>query len=181
MESTHKTLLRLFACLLFAGFLHCGRAYAQPMGTDAGQESGLIIGVAHADTSDDKQMDGQHNLRLDTWLYNDSPVPQVVDWRTRRVRSKSTTLNNSQHDFYGTFIIEPGEIILMKSYYYFKSGFPKDYWFSVRDGNQTVHATRVIPMQSNRGQFSKLSPIIQQRLIDAFLDHPDFLWWYRKY
>lgn len=143
--------------------------------------SGLIIGVTAVDKPDATQMDATRNLRVWTFLYNNSPVTQVVDWRTRRLRSTKITADNSEHDYYGLFYIEPGEIVFMKSFFFFKTGFPGKFTFSVRDQAQKIYSMPAQPMSTNKGPFQALPESVQQRLIDAFLDQQDFKWWYRAY
>lgn len=154
---------------------------AQSMST-AAADSGLIIGVTAVEKPDPTQLDLHRNIRIYTFLYNSSPVRQVIDWRTRRLRSARITAEISDHDYYGTFIVDPGEVVLMKSFYYYRTGFPGPFTFSVRDENQTIYSVPAVPMATNRGRFETLPPAVQQRLIDVFLENqPSFRWWYKQY
>lgn len=145
--------------------------------------SGLILGISAVDRPDPTQLDATRNIRVYTYLFNNSPVPQAIDWRTRRLRTKKLSCEISDHDYYGTFIIEPGEVVLMKTFFYYHTGFPgKWFSFSVRDINNNLYEVPAIPMETNKGPFGLLPAPIQQRLIDTFIAHqPLWKWWYRWY
>jgi hypothetical protein len=155
---------------------------AEPTPPPPPDANGLIVGVSAWDRPDETQLDATRNIRVYTFLYNNSPVPRVIDWRTRRLHSHKLSAQISRHDYYGTFIIQPGEVILMKSFFYYHTGFPGKFTFSVRDIEGNDYSVPVQVQATNVGPFSSLPAEVQQHLIDVFLDNQmQFKWWYRAY
>lgn len=145
-------------------------------------DDGIILGIGAVDKLDDVQLDSTRNIRIFTYIYNNSPVTRVIDWRTRRLHSHKVSAFISDHEFYGEFILKPGEIKFMRSYFYYKTGFPGKFAFSVRDeSHNVVYSVPLFPQATNLGPFASLPVPVQHRLIDAFLSDPSFKWWYTKY
>jgi len=160
----------------------CVSAVAQPMHTEASIDpTGLIIGVSAVQKPDDTQLDLTRNIRVYTWIYNNTPTIQAIDWRTRRLRSKKISAYISDHDFYGVFLLQPGEIKFMHSFFYYKTGFPGKFTFSVRDDGRRVYEVACLPQATNKGPFATLPVPLQHHVIDACLNDPTFKWWYREY
>lgn len=143
----------------------------------------IIVGVTAVERPDQTQSDATRNIRIYTFLYNNSTVPQVIDWRTRRLHSPKVSASISENEDYGLFNLAPGEVVLMKSLFYYQTGFPGKFTFSVRDRDQNVYAVPAMPMATNAGLFGNLPVALQQRLIQTFLaaQSKQFKWWYRDY
>lgn len=181
----------LLALVLLALLCAGGGASAYPAATDgtAAQPSPdtraetLIVGVTAVEKPDEKQSDAIRNIRVYTYLYNNTPVPQVVDWRTRRLKSAKVSAFISEPEEYGLFLIAPGEIVLMRSFFYYKTGFPGAFTFSVRDRDQRVYSVPAVPQATSIGAFSSLPVALQWRLVQTMLAQQaeGFKWWYLQY
>lgn len=188
MPLHHKVRLLLGLCVV-ATLSLVAPASAQPMNTGvagpppAAAADALIVGVTAVDKPDQTQADATRNVRLYTFLFNNSSQPQVVDWRTRRLRSPKASASISETEMQGLFVIAPGEVVLMKPMFYYQTGFPGKFTFSVRDREQRVYSVPAVPMATSAGPFGSLPAGVQQQLIQTFLaSQPrDFKWWYREY
>lgn len=187
MSLHHRAGLMVGVCLA-AALSFLAPAASQPTETDVAAPpppitAPIIIGVTAVERPDQTQSDATRNLRVYTFLYNNSTVPQVVDWRTRRLRSAKVSASISENEEYGLFHIAPGEVVLMKSFFYYPTGFPGKFTFSVRDRDQNVYEVAATPMATTAGDFGKLPVALQQRLIQTFLaaQPHQFKWWYRDY
>ncbi|NDD30151.1 MAG: hypothetical protein EB084_17990 [Proteobacteria bacterium] len=182
----HLTTLAMCASLLL---LTAGAARGEvgSGGTErasaAAVDDGLIVGIAHIDRPDQTQVDATRNIRVYTYLVNTSKTPRVIDWRTRRLRSPKLSALISDSEKYGLFVMAPGEIVLMKSFFYYKTGAPGAFTFSVRDREQRVYSVPAKVKLTSHGPFDELPEELRSRLIQTFLANQaqGFRWWYPQY
>lgn len=187
MSLYHRARL-LVGVFLVAALSLLTPACAEPMDTGASTTpppiaAPIIVGVTAVERPDQTQSDATRNIRVYTFLYNNSAVPQVIDWRTRRLHSPKVSASISENEDYGLFHIAPGETVLMKSLFYYQTGFPGKFTFSVRDRDQNVYAVPAVATATSAGPFGNLPVGLQQQLIQTFLaaQAHQFKWWYRDY
>ncbi len=169
----------LVATVLFLAML-VPPVVAQPMATGGSEEPhGLLIGVTAVERPDPLQLDHTQNLRLYTFFYNASDHVQTVDWRTRRLTGGRRIYANSQDELYKTFLVEPGQVVLMRSYFYSKHGYPnfKHLLFSVRNARNRLYSVTGIPGATNEGAFQTLPRALRRRLVEAFMVDQSWHWW----